>query len=65
MKAQVVLLPGDGIGPEILDEARRILDATASRFGHEFRFTSHLLGGCAIDETGQALPVSGGQIMLS
>ena len=56
MKAQVVLLPGDGIGPEILDEARRILDATASRFGHEFRFTSHLLGGCAIDETGQALP---------
>jgi 3-isopropylmalate dehydrogenase len=55
-KANMVLLPGDGIGPEVVGEARRVLDHVASRFGHEFKFTSHLIGGAAIDATGDPLP---------
>jgi len=56
MKADVVLLPGDGIGPEIIAQARRVMEAVAKRFGHEFGFSEHLLGGCAIDRTGVAMP---------
>jgi 3-isopropylmalate dehydrogenase len=56
MKANIVLLPGDGIGPEVVNEARLVLEAVAAKFGHEFQFSSHLLGGCAIDATGTALP---------
>ncbi|MGB7347518.1 MAG: 3-isopropylmalate dehydrogenase [Pirellulaceae bacterium] len=56
MKASIVLLPGDGIGPEIVQQARLVLDSIASLFGHEFAFTSHLIGGIAIDETGDPLP---------
>ncbi len=36
MKAQIVLLPGDGIGPEVVAEARRVLEAVAQRYGHTF-----------------------------
>lgn len=56
MKANIVLLPGDGIGPEIIHQARQVLEACASRFGHELSFETHLIGGAAIDETGIALP---------
>src|SRR5579859_7858013 len=56
MKASVVLLPGDGIGPEVVAEARRVLEAVASRHGHEITFSEALLGGCAIDATGEPLP---------
>ena len=56
MEAKIVLLPGDGIGPEIVNQAQLVLDAVASKFGHQFTFESHLMGGCAIDETGSALP---------
>jgi 3-isopropylmalate dehydrogenase len=56
MKASIVLLPGDGIGPEVVNEARLVLDDVARRFGHEFRYATHLLGGCAIDATGTAMP---------
>ena len=52
MNAKIVLLPGDGIGPEVVGEARRVLDAVAQLFGHEFEYSTHLLGGCAIDATG-------------
>lgn len=55
MKASIVLLPGDGIGPEVTYEAVRILDAVASRFGHQFTYTEHLIGGCSIDHYGIAL----------
>jgi 3-isopropylmalate dehydrogenase len=58
MKSNIVLTPGDGIGPEVVEEARLVLADVASRFGHEFRFSEHLLGGCAIDKTGTALPDS-------
>jgi 3-isopropylmalate dehydrogenase len=55
MKAHVVVLPGDGIGPEVTAEALRVLDAVASRGGHELSFTERLMGGCSIDRHGTAL----------
>jgi len=56
MNAKIVLLPGDGIGPEVVGEARRVLDAVAQLFGHQYDYAEHLLGGCAIDATGTAMP---------
>ncbi len=56
MKATIVLLPGDGIGPEVVREARVTLETIAARFGHDFEFAQHLIGGSAIDRTGSALP---------
>ncbi|HYC72816.1 MAG TPA: 3-isopropylmalate dehydrogenase [Opitutaceae bacterium] len=56
MKARIVLLPGDGIGPEVVEEARLVLVEVAKRRQHEFAFTPALLGGCAIDLHGTALP---------
>lgn len=58
MNANIVLLPGDGIGPEIVEQARLVLVAIAAKFGHEFSFASHQIGGIAIDETGDPLPQS-------
>jgi 3-isopropylmalate dehydrogenase len=57
MRASVVLLPGDGIGPEVVDEGRRVLELVASRSGHTFAFVEHLIGGAAIDAAGNPLPV--------
>lgn len=54
--AHFALLPGDGIGPEIVTEAHRVLEAVASKFGHTFEFSTGLMGGIAIDETGDPLP---------
>ncbi len=54
----IVLLPGDGIGPEIIAPTRRLLELVAARGGHEFSFTEHLIGGAAIDATGEPLPAT-------
>ncbi len=56
MHAIITLLPGDGIGPEVVAEAHTVLQAVATRFGHTFETRTALLGGCAIDATGTALP---------
>ncbi|HEY8944154.1 MAG TPA: 3-isopropylmalate dehydrogenase, partial [Polyangiaceae bacterium] len=56
MKANIVLLPGDGVGPEVVDATRKVLDAIAKRFRHELSYTTQLIGGIAIDETGEPLP---------
>jgi len=56
MEANLVLLPGDGIGPEVVSAARIVLDRIASRFGHKFQMTEYPIGGIAIDLTGTALP---------
>ncbi len=56
MKARITLLPGDGIGPEIVAAARQVLDVVAKNFGHELSYEEALIGGIAIDETGTALP---------
>jgi 3-isopropylmalate dehydrogenase len=56
MNAKVVLLPGDGIGPEVVAQAERVLQRVAERFGHKFDFVTCAIGGCAIDEFGDPLP---------
>lgn len=56
MEKQIAVLPGDGIGPEVTDAAREVLQAVADRFGHTFSYKKALLGGCAIDEVGTPLP---------
>ncbi|MGE5783616.1 MAG: 3-isopropylmalate dehydrogenase [Myxococcales bacterium] len=56
MKARVVLLPGDGIGPEVVEEGRRVLVAVAKKFGHDFAFESRDIGGIAIDRYGDPFP---------
>jgi len=56
MKAKIVVLGGDGIGPEVVREGVRALLAVGKRFGHEFATEEHLIGGVAIDATGSPLP---------
>ncbi|HVV99469.1 MAG TPA: 3-isopropylmalate dehydrogenase [Planctomycetaceae bacterium] len=56
MDANVVLLAGDGIGPEVVSEAERVLRAVADRFGHRFEFAHRPMGGNAIDSHGTPLP---------
>jgi 3-isopropylmalate dehydrogenase len=52
----IALLPGDGIGPEIVAQARRVLVAAAELAGVTFEFEDGLIGGAAIDAAGTALP---------
>ena len=56
MNANIVVLAGDGIGPEVTTEARKILTVVAQKFGHTFEFDEQLMGGRAIDERGTSLP---------
>ncbi|MBK9709906.1 MAG: 3-isopropylmalate dehydrogenase [Kouleothrix sp.] len=56
MQAVITTLPGDGIGPDVVAEGVGVLQAVARRFGHQFELRAALLGGCAIDATGTALP---------
>lgn len=56
MKATIALLPGDGIGPEIMAAASQVLNRVGELFGHKFSMQSHLIGGAAIDAAGTALP---------
>lgn len=56
-KAKIVILGGDGIGPEVTHEGVLVLEAVASRYGHEFKFEGHLIGGAAIDATHTPLPI--------
>jgi 3-isopropylmalate dehydrogenase len=56
MSHTILLLPGDGIGPEIVAEGEKLLMAVAEKYGLEFAFTRGLLGGCAIDAAGTPLP---------
>lgn len=51
-----MVLPGDGIGPEVCQEAVKVLQAVAEKYNHTFTFRSALMGACAIDETGSPLP---------
>jgi 3-isopropylmalate dehydrogenase len=56
IQKKIVLLPGDGIGPEIMQAAVRVLKACVTEFGHHFDFAEFPFGGCAIDATGEPLP---------
>ncbi|WP_440895145.1 3-isopropylmalate dehydrogenase [Amphibacillus sp. Q70] len=56
MNKHIVLLPGDGIGPEILESSVAILEVIATKFNHQFDFDYQLIGGAAIDEVNHPLP---------
>lgn len=55
MEYKITLLPGDGIGPEVVAEAVRVLDVIASKYNHTFDFQERLMGGCSIDKYGSSL----------
>ena len=55
MKFNVAILPGDGIGPEVVDEGIKVLQTVGKRFGHEFNLPYGLIGGISITQTGEAL----------
>ena len=55
MKFRVGVISGDGIGPEIVKEAKKVLEKVGSEFGHEFEYEEILMGGCSIDATGVPL----------
>ncbi len=56
MKKNIAVIRGDGIGPEIVNEAIKVLDAVAKKYGHTFEYTDADMGGCAIDKYGDPLP---------
>ncbi len=58
MEKQIAVIRGDGIGPEIVEQALRVLDAVAEKFGHTFRYVDADMGGIAIDRWGEALPAA-------
>jgi 3-isopropylmalate dehydrogenase len=55
MNFNITLLPGDGIGPEVVGEGMRVLDVIASKYGHTFNYSERLMGGCSIDKYGSSL----------
>jgi 3-isopropylmalate dehydrogenase len=56
LKATITLLPGDGIGPEVVSEARKVFAGIAGKYGHQFSYREAIIGGIAIDQQGTALP---------
>jgi len=56
MKLKIAKLPGDGIGPEVVEQAVRVMDAVCRRFGHEAEYATALVGACAIDRCGDPYP---------
>lgn len=65
MEYNITLITGDGIGPEIVDEARKVLDKVGKVYGHNFNYTKILMGGCSIDEYGVPLTDEAVQIAKS
>lgn len=56
MNYKIAVLPGDGIGPEVIEQTLLVLEKVGQKFGHSFQFQKLLAGGCAIDATGNPLP---------
>lgn len=56
MNKKIAIIKGDGIGPEIVNEAQKVLNKIGEKFGHNFEYTEVLMGGCSIDATGVPLP---------
>ena len=56
MKLKIAKLPGDGIGPEVVEQAVKVVDAVCRKFGHEVEWSFGYVGACAIDRTGKAFP---------
>ena len=59
MEYKIALIPGDGIGPEIVAEAKKVLDRVCEKYSHKFSYTEVLLGGASIDAHG--VPLTEGQ----
>ena len=58
MEKQIAVIRGDGIGPEIVEQAQRVMDAVAEKYGHTFRYVEADMGGVAIGRWGEALPAA-------
>ena len=56
MKKRIAVVPGDGIGPEVIKQAIKVLEAVSNRYNHEFILDYALMGAIAIDKTGDPLP---------
>lgn len=56
MKFNIATIPGDGIGPDIIEQTILVLDKIGEKFGHTFNYTEVLAGGVAIDKKGEPLP---------
>ena len=56
MNYQIAVIPGDGIGPDVVEQTLNVMDKVGENFGHTFNYTKVLAGGCAIDATGACLP---------
>ena len=56
MEYKIALIRGDGIGPEVVGEAVKVMDAIAAKYNHKFHYTDVLMGGCAIDAVGKSYP---------
>lgn len=65
MKIRIARLAGDGIGPEVVAQAVKAVDAVAAKFGHEVEYRDALVGACAIDATGSAFPEESFEICSS
>jgi len=65
MKAKIALLAGDGIGPEIMEQGVRVLNAIAKKYNHEFTVTEGAIGGAAIDACGNPYPEETHQLCLN
>ena len=59
MEKNITLLKGDGIGPEIVNQAVKVLDAVAEKYGHKFNYTEVDIGGCSIDKFGVPITEEG------
>lgn len=58
MEYKIAVVPGDGIGPEVIDQAVKVLNKVGMVYGHQFNYEKYLAGGAAIDEYGECLPQS-------
>ena len=55
MNFHIAVIPGDGIGPEIVTEAKKVLDKVGEVYGHSFEYEELMMGGCSIDAYGEPL----------
>ncbi len=65
MKLNIAVLPGDGIGPEIIDQALKVTKAVCDKFGHELVYNTAIVGACAIDECGDPYPESTHELCMN
>lgn len=64
MKLKIAVLPGDGIGPEIMKQGVAVLNAIAAKCGHEFQYEEALVGACAIEACGDAYPAATHEVCM-